>query len=323
MRERYFEAVVLGRRTLTPRICEFRLGAADGSALPMAEAGSHIELRFGGADGRFCRHYSLVGPLTIDEPGEPFWRISVQRENRARGSAFLHDQIRPGARLKVSQPINAFRLARNQAHTLLVAGGVGVTPIYTMARSLRQRQAPFSLMYAGLNRSAMAYVEDLLRLCGDRMTLHETEREGVPDLKALLSVQPEGSVAYICGPGPMIEALRAAGDALRWPRQNIRFELFNAAHRPDDAAFEVATRSGRTIQVGAGVTLLEALEATGIDTLSDCRRGECGLCVTDVVACDGAIDHRDRYLDPTTRDGNTKLAICCSRFQGTRLELDV
>src|SRR4051812_40704344 len=110
MQSKYFDAVVLARRTLTDRIAEFQIAAADGQSLPLAEAGSHIELRFGGDDGRFLRHYSVVGPLGLQEGWEPFWRIAVQRENRSRGSAFIHDHFRAGTRLRISHPMNAFRL---------------------------------------------------------------------------------------------------------------------------------------------------------------------------------------------------------------------
>ncbi len=129
MHARYSDAVVLERHGLTDRIAELRIGSGDGRALPMAEAGSHIELRFGGADGRFLRHYSVVGPLSLDDRTEPFWRIAVQREDRARGSAHIHANFRSGTRLRVSRPIGAFRLARNVPHALLIAGGIGITPM--------------------------------------------------------------------------------------------------------------------------------------------------------------------------------------------------
>jgi ferredoxin-NADP reductase len=323
MSDKYFDAMVLARRALNERIAEFTIGRADGQPLPMAEAGSHIELRFGGDDGRFLRHYSVVGPLTLSEASEPFWRIAVQRENRSRGSAFIHEHFRTGAALKISRPINAFRLSRTQPHTLLVAGGIGVTPMVAMARSLRVRQAPFAMLYAGLRRSAMAYANELEHLCGDRFVLHEAERDGVPDLKTLLAAQPEGAVAYICGPGAMIEALREAGAELGWEGARIRFEVFNAAHRPEDEDFVVQTRSGRIIKVGAGTTILDSLESAGVDTLSDCRRGECGLCITDVVGCDGPIDHRDRYFSEAERAEGQQVAICCSRIKGRVLQLNI
>jgi ferredoxin-NADP reductase len=323
MYDRYFDAVVLSRRVLTDRIAEFEVGAADSAPLPMAEAGSHIELRFGGDDGKFLRHYSVVGPLTLRDKLEPFWRIAVQRENRSRGSAFIHDHFRAGFPLKVSRPISAFRLGRNQPHTLLVTGGIGVTPMLAMARSLRVRKERFSMMYAGLKRSAMAYADELEALCGDRLRLHEAERDGVPDLKALLSSQPDGTVAYICGPGPMIEALREAGRELGWDEARIRYEVFNAAHRPDDVDFEVTLRSGRTIRVGAGTTILDALQVTGVDTLSDCRRGECGLCVTDVIGCNGVVEHRDRFFSDEEHATGDQITICCSRIRGHILQLDI
>jgi ferredoxin-NADP reductase len=320
---KYFEAAVLSRRGLTDRTAEFEIGAADGTPLPMAEAGSHIELRFGGDDGKFLRHYSVVGPLTVSDRPEPFWRIAVQRENRSRGSAFIHEHFRAGASLKVSRPISAFRLVRNQPHTLLIAGGIGITPILAMARSLRVRKEPFSMLYAGLKRPAMAYADELEALCGDRLRLHEAACDGVPDLKALLSSQPERTVAYICGPAPMIEALREAARELDWDEARIRYEVFNAAHRPDDIDFDVKIRSGRTIRVGAGTTILDALEVAGVDTLSDCRRGECGLCVTDVVGCDGGLDHRDRFFSDEEHGRCDQMTICCSRIRGQVLQLDI
>ena len=174
MQDKYLDAVIVGRRHLTDRISEFLMGAADGAALPLAEAGSHVEMRFGGAQGRFLRHYSVVGPLSPDLPPEPFWRIAVQREDRARGSAFIHDNLIVGSPVRVSRPLNAFRLSRHRPHQLLVAGGIGITPIFAMARSLLIRHEEFSAFYAGLDRTAMAYADELEALCGNRLTLHES-----------------------------------------------------------------------------------------------------------------------------------------------------
>ena len=323
MYDKYLDAVVLSRHAVTPRITEFQIGSADGRALPMAEAGSHIELYFGGEDGRFLRHYSVVGQLDLSDELERFWRIAVQREDRSRGSAFIHDSFRAGKRLRISRPMNAFRLSRRQTPTLLVAGGIGITPMFAMARSLRKRNIEFSMLYAGVERSAMAYVNELKDLCGARLTIHEAKRDGIPDLKQLLSDQPPATVAYICGPGLMIDALRDAALNLGWDKERIRFEVFNAAHKPDDQGFEVRLPAGRCVKVGAGTTILDALEAAGVDTLSSCRRGECGLCVTDVGGCDGLIDHRDRYFSEEEHLAGKQIAICCSRIKGRVLELSI
>ncbi|MCK1716424.1 PDR/VanB family oxidoreductase [Bradyrhizobium sp. 141] len=319
----WLDAVVLARRALTGRIAEFCIGRADGRPLPMAESGSHVELHFGGGERHLVRHYSIVGPLTLAGDPEPFWRIAVQREDRGRGSAFIHASFRPGTALRVSPQINAFRLSRHRANTLLIAGGIGVTPMVAMARSLRRRNMEFSMLYAGQDRSAMAYVDELESLCGDRLTLHETKRDGIPGLVRLLSDQPAETVAHVCGPSALIEALRDAAASLGWRKERVRFEVFNAAHRPDDSDFEVRLPTGRRIRVGAGTTILEALELAGVDTLSSCRRGECGLCITDVANCDGELDQRDRYFSTEERRAGRQIAICCSRISGRALVLNI
>jgi ferredoxin-NADP reductase len=323
MQEKYFEAVVMERHALTDRISELKIGAADGRALPMVEAGSHIELRFGGTSGYFLRHYSVVGPLALDGENEPFWRIAVQREDHARGSAFIHENFRKGTNLRVSQPIGAFRLGRNLPHVLLVAGGIGITPILPMMRSLVTRKQSFSMLYAGVTWEAMAYADEVVAMGGDAVRLHQSGRHGVPDLAALLDFQPPGTVAYVCGPSPMIEALRDTARRLGWDDKRVRYEVFNAAHRPDDTDFVVRLRSGRTITVGAGTTILDSLEVAGVDTLSDCRRGECGLCLTDVVDAHDGIDHRDSYLTAEEKVDSGQLTICCSRAMGELLDLDL
>ncbi|NMO91721.1 PDR/VanB family oxidoreductase [Actinomycetospora sp. TBRC 11914] len=323
MNDRYLDAVVLGRRSLTERIAELTLGAADGRPLPMAEAGSHLELRFGGSRGRFLRHYSVVGPLSLDEAHEPFWRIAVQREDRSRGSSYIHQHFRPGTRVTVSRPIGSFRLARNLPHVLLVAGGIGITPILAMMRSLLVRRQSFTVFYGGLDRAAMAYVDEVEAMGGDAVTIHEGRRDGHPDLDALLAWQPPGTTVYVCGPGPMIDGLRDAAVARGWDPDRVRYEVFNAAHRPEDTDFAVRLATGRVVEVGAGTTILDALERAGVDTLSDCRRGECGLCLTDVLDPHEGIDHRDSYLTIDERCASTQLTICCSRAKGGLVDLDL
>jgi ferredoxin-NADP reductase len=323
VQHRYFEAVVMERHALTDRISEFLIGAADGRALPVAEAGSHIELRFGGTRGYFLRHYSVVGPLALDDKNEPFWRIAVQREDHSRGSAFIHENFRKGTRVKVSQPIGAFRLGRNLPHALLVAGGIGITPILPMMRSLVIRKQSFSMLYAGMTRETMAYADEVVAVGGDAVRLHQSGRHGVPDLAGLLNFQPPGTVAYVCGPGPMIDALRQVARRLGWDDKRVRYEVFNAAHRPEDTDFAVRLRSGRIVEVGAGTTILDALEIAGVDTLSDCRRGECGLCLTDVLDGHDGIDHRDSYLTAEEKADSNQLTICCSRAKGQLLDLDL
>jgi ferredoxin-NADP reductase len=317
-------AKVLARRRLTDRISEFLIGAEDGSPLAPGEAGSHIELRFGGPSGRFLRHYSLVGPLAPGHAPEPFWRIAVQREDRSRGSAFIHATFRNGTRLQVSFPIGTFRLAHDAPKVLLIAGGVGITPILPMLRSLSLRQRPFEMLYAGTERGEMAYADEVKAISGSNVHFHQAKLSGNPDLRGLLHRQPDGTIAYICGPGPMIDALTMAGAEMGWPSDRIRNEVFNVAHRPTDAGLTVELRGLQRVEVGAGTTILDAFDGVGIDTLSDCRRGECGLCVTDVLPGPAIIDHRDSFLTAAERAEGRKICICCSRVaNGETLKLDM
>lgn len=323
MSARYSDAVILSRRDLTDRISEFTIGRADGESLPPSRAGAHVELRFGGQDGRFLRHYSLLGPLQLDARPEGFWRIAVQREGRRRGSDYIHRHFRPGTRLQISAEISPFRLAQAETHVLLVAGGIGITAMLPMLRSCVIRQVPVTMLYAGRSRGEMAFADQAQAMGGERVTLHDQSALGRhPDLAALLAAQPDGTTAYCCGPPAMIEGLRAAAVRLGWPPGRVRYEIFNAAHHPEDTELTVRTASGRDVRVGAGTTILDALEMAGVDTLSDCRRGECGLCVTR-LSRSAPIDHRDRYLTEDERRRMDQLAICCSRPVGGLIELDI
>ena len=236
----------------------------------------------------------------------------MQRENRSRGSAFIHEHFRAGTPLKISRPINAFRLSRNQPHTLLVAGGIGITPMVAMARSLRVRQAPFSMMYAGLKRSTMAYAGDLEVLCGDSLILHEAERDGVPDLKGLLAAQPRDIVVYICGPGAMMRPCarpdgrlggmtRASVSKSSTPRISLTTKTFWSGF-----LLVGPSKSARERQFW---TRWRAPVST------PCRLPPRRMrpCVTDVVGCDGLLDHRDRYFSEAEHGQGKQITICCSR----------
>lgn len=321
---RYKSATVLERRALTDRICEFTLGMADGSPLPPARAGSHIELKFGGQNGQFLRHYSLVGPLTNSSENEATWRIAVQRENRSRGSDYIHRHFSVGTKVNISQAMSPFRLSSEDRPVLLVAGGIGITAILPMLRSCVIRNRDVSMLYVGRSRDAMAYVDEIEALGGDAVTVHDEASLGTrPDLDQLLAQQPPETTVYVCGPPSLIEGIRQAAQHLGWSPDQVRHEIFNAAHKPEDHAVTVRTSSGLEVPVAPGSTLLEALESAGVETFSDCRRGECGLCITSVRDSSCSIDHRDRFLTEEQKRSNQKIAICCSRPNADLIELDI
>ncbi|MES2190420.1 MAG: PDR/VanB family oxidoreductase [Pseudomonadota bacterium] len=318
-------AVVVSAVTpLTPRIREYLLAAADGRPLPAYEAGSHIEVLINpDGIGETVRHYSLVGGTETMDDGRSAYRIAVQREDRARGSAYIHHTLEVGSQLAVSPPKNEFRLDHRDNKSLLMAGGIGITPIFAMLRSLVQRRRPFEIAYTGRSRSEMAYVDAVERLAGPHAHIYCNDEGGLLDVKALLAAQPANTSVYVCGPAGLIDGVRAAAAALGWDPQRVRSELFTPPPTGDEVAFNVVLKkSGQTIRVGANTSILDALKNTGHHPLFDCRRGECGLCPLAVLEADGPLVHRDRYLSDDEKSSGKTLCVCVSRLQGSRLVLD-
>lgn len=320
-----FDVVVAGLRDLTPRVREFLLRSADGKPLPDYAAGAHVALHTVSTErGLIVRHYSLVGGNGLTDDARNTYRIAVQREDHARGSAHIHATFQLGTALRIGPPINNFPLDRRDQQVLLIAGGIGITPIYSMARSLVRRHRPFQVFYAGRHAQFMAYHDDLQQLAGQSARFHYSDSQGHPDLVALLHDQPEGTTAYVCGPSRMIEATRAAAAQLGWHPDRVRSEMFGAGFSGLATPFEVRLqRSGRSVQVGADVSILDALLNDGVPVLWDCRRGECGLCPLPVVSADSGIEHHDRYLSNEEKSAGETLCICVSRIRGKQLVLDL
>jgi ferredoxin-NADP reductase len=327
MAHKHLKVLVSGIRQLTPRIREYQFTSIDGRPMPEYSPGSHIAIHTGNEQtGPLVRHYSLIGGSELRDDARNTYRIAVQREDRGGGSAHIHANFEPGTRLEVSIPANNFPLDRRDGHVLLLAGGIGITPIYAMARSLARRQRDFSVVYAGRDVDHMAYHDELLRVAGARARIHTSGLADSArlDMDALMKAQPPGSVAYVCGPAAMVQATRDAATAAGWPEERVRSELFGTGFSGDEVAFEVfLRRSQRVVPVAKDVTILDALVAAKVDLLWDCRRGECGLCQQTVLASDGALVHRDRYLSDEERAACDAMCVCVSRTRGSRLELDL
>lgn len=319
-----FQVQVSAVRQLTDRVREFLLTQVDGSPLPSYSAGSHIAVHTVSPErGLIVRHYSLVGGADLNDDARHTYRIAVQREDHARGSAHIHATFEVGTRLQIGPPTNNFPLDRRDQNVLLIAGGIGITPIFSMARSLARRRCDYRVFYAGRQAAGMAYHDELRQLAGDHVRFHTSDSQGQPDLQGLLRSQPEGTAVYVCGPKPMIDATHAAAAAIGWAPERVRSEMFTAAISGDARPFSVhLQRSGKTVQVGSDVSILDALLAEGVPVLWDCRRGECGLCPLSVVKADGGIEHHDHYLTPEEKASDQTLCICVSRARGSTLVLD-
>ncbi|WP_062644239.1 PDR/VanB family oxidoreductase [Streptomyces maremycinicus] len=282
-----------------------------GEPLPAWEPGAHVDLVLGPG---LERPYSLCG----DPADRRAWRIAVLREPAGRGgSAHVHEQLRPGDKVRVRGPRNHFAL-RPAAGYRFVAGGIGITPILPMLAAAEAAGAEWSLLYGGRTRGSMAFAGELARY-GDRVTVAPQDETGLLDLGSVLDALPEGTLVYCCGPTPLLDAVQE-----RCPADVLRVERFQARDEPagEEGEFEVElARSGRTLTVAAGVSVLDTVRAAGVEVLYSCTEGTCGTCETDVL--EGTPEHRDCVLSPQEREAGETMMICVSRCRGRKLVLDL
>jgi len=288
---------------------------AKGRPLPRWSAGAHVELVLDGYD----RKYSLCG--RADASG---YDLAILREDAGRGgSRYIHDHIRDGMELRLRGPSNLFRLDEDAPAHVLIAGGIGITPIIAMADRLKALGKPYAIHYCGRSRATMALLERLEADHGDHLHVHSKDDGSRADLAAIVAALPEGGQIYCCGPERMITALEdLTADK---PEGTFHFEHFSAHDTGLDPekeqGFEVELKdSGLTLQVAADQTMLDAILAAGIDVASDCCEGLCGSC--EVTVIEGDIDHRDMVLTRGERAENRRMMTCCSRAKnGGRIKL--
>jgi ferredoxin-NADP reductase len=315
-------------RALNPLIRMLRLRAEDGGALPGFAAGAHIRVQVSLPGGTTdWRHYSLINFATArnatNAPTE--YVIAVRKEADGRGgSRFMHEQLKEGDTLAIEAPKNDFPLHTGPGGSVLVAGGIGVTPLATMAARRRAEEAPVRMHYAGRSRELMAFLPELQDLLGDDLRVHADAEAGAPlDVEALLDTVPAGDRLYVCGPKVMLDAVLARTQARGWEHDRVHFELFTEpVAEAGDQPFEVElAQSGRRFIVAADQSILDCLIDNGCDPMFDCKRGECGVCAVPVI--EGEIDHRDYVLTAREKAEGNVMQICISRAKGARLVLDL
>ena len=301
-------------------IKSYEFVAPDGSELPAFTAGAHLDVHL---PGGLVRQYSLA-----NDPGERNrYLVAVLREGTGRGgSTDMHDNVREGDLLEIGGPRNNFPLSDLAQHHLLIAGGIGITPMMAMLRELSGRGAAYSLHYCTRSVEKTAFMGELEAppFAGNVRFHHD---QGDPskglDVAALLRPVEAGTHVYCCGPTGLMGAVRAAAE--HWPHGTVHFEYFSVdpgalePHGPD-TAFEVEIESsGEIYRVPADKTIMEVLRDNGHDVPSACEEGICGTCLTEVVS--GEIDHRDLVLDDDEKEANDLMTVCCSRAKGPRLKL--
>lgn len=310
-------ARVAATRDLTPHVREFVL-TPDGAAAERWTPGAHLQVRLTVDAREYTRNYSLIG-----SPEEAAgYRIAVKRLDEGLGGSRAMWQLAEGDGLEVGTPQNHFPLSFAAPATLLVAGGIGITPMVSMAQALVRRGQPVRLLYAARSDSELAYGETLREMLGEGLVTCVSGRGERLDLASEIDALPMGSQAYVCGPAKLLDDMRARWLDAGHPLPSLRFETFGSGGRLHSAGFQVdLPRHGAHIDVPPDQPLLDALEAAGIEVMSDCRRGECGLCAMDVLSLEGQIDHRDVFLSEREKQENTRICACVSRVVG-RVTLD-
>jgi ferredoxin-NADP reductase len=293
----------------------FEFRRTDGRALPSYEPGAHVDVHL---PGGLIRQYSIVDPPA---DGVHRYVVGIKRDPKSRGgSVAAHDRLRVGAMVEVGAPRNHFPLDEQAAHSVFVAGGIGITPIACMVQRLRARGRPWSLHYAVRTRAEAALLD---RVGGPGLHLHVDDEQGgaLLDVAALVATLPPSASVYCCGPQPLIDAFEAA--VRRRPELPWFVEHFApAAPVALDGGFSVRlVASDKTVLVPPGQTILEAVRAVGVRVPSSCEQGICGTCETTVLA--GTPDHRDSLLSDEEKRSNKVMMICCSGSLGPELVLDL
>jgi len=313
--------MVRGIRRQAEGVHAFELEHPDGLSLPEIEAGAHVDVHL---PGGVVRSYSLAN----DPADRSHWMLGVLREAAGRGgSRAMHEQVRVGDTVTIGWPRNAFGLADGATHSVLLAGGIGITPLKAMAHTLANRGESFELHYCARSQRHAAFVSELRSLVpAGHLHLHfdEGDRSKSLDIAALLQNVPAGTHVYYCGPGGFMDACTEATNHL--PRDSVHSERFKAPERPPadtDApagSFEVVlARSGDTVQVLPEQTIVRALEVAGHRVPTSCLSGLCGSCKVEYL--EGEVDHQDYIL--SDEEKTHCLTTCVSRARGARLVLDL
>ncbi|WP_432181559.1 PDR/VanB family oxidoreductase [Streptomyces sp. NBC_00063] len=281
--------------------------------------GSHLDVAVRLPTGPETRSYSLVD-LGHDDG---LLRIAVRKEPDGRGgSAWMH-RLRPGDEVEVTGPLDEFPLTPGPAPSLLLAAGVGITPVLGLARALKARGGDYRVLYTGRARPDMAFTDALEAAHGARATVVESTQRGRVRAHDVISTLSPDGVLYVCGPMALLKDVRRVWEQDGRAPANLRFETFATSGALPARHFRVDVPSrGVSVDVPVGTSMLDALQEAGVELMYDCRRGECGLCRVRVLAAEGTVDHRDVFLSARQKNAGRHMCACVSRVAGTRVTID-
>lgn len=311
--------VITSVQQLTPKVRSYQLRHPLGEALPNVTAGAHLSVPVMLADGLASkRNYSISSTPSQNN----YYEIAVLHEAEGKGgSRFIHEHYQLGLQLQCGLPRNDFALHNEDIPAVLIAGGIGITPILAMARKLKQSGHAFHLHYIGRTLNEMAYAETLQHEFDERLTLHISTQQAVNLEKILLEVAHD-ALFYVCGSERLLKGFQQVALSLGISETRLHFERFSAPDTLNAQAIEVELRrSGKILHVNPDVSILSAVEAAGVKTLSDCKVGNCGTCAVNVL--EGIPQHLDSALTERERTQGKKMCICISRANTPKLVLDL
>jgi dimethylamine monooxygenase subunit B len=310
---------VVAIEQVTPLIKHFTLKAVDGCALPAYSGGSHIIVVMQDPQRVHRNPYSLLSsPHQLEA-----YEIGVRRMEESRGgSHFMHDTVRIGSRLEIAHPVNLFALDKIARKHVLIAGGIGITPFLAQLEDLHDGAAPYELHYSVRSPEHAAFLARLREREGDRLKMYYDSENQSIDFDGLLSQQPLGTHVYICGPAGFINRVIDTARRFGWSDSHIHWEQFSAP--PVGDAFDVfLARTKLTVHIPSDRSLLESIEAAGVEVPYLCRGGVCGFCQTRVLELEGELLHNDHFLSDADKAQRNTIMPCVSRARCTSLVLDL
>ncbi|HEX4106994.1 MAG TPA: PDR/VanB family oxidoreductase [Solirubrobacteraceae bacterium] len=318
VQEHEADLVVDAREEIAEGVVALTLADPTGATLPAWTPGAHVDLIL---TPELTRQYSLCSSLA-----DTFrWKVGVLRDPSSRGgSDHIHDSVQQGDTVRVRGPRNHFPLVRS-ARYQFIAGGIGVTPMLPMIQTAEAIGADWHLLYGGRSRASMGFLPELSAY-GEHVALWPQDEHGLLDLPAVLGTPHPETLVYSCGPEALLSAVEQG--CTSWPAGALHIERFAAKALDASEApgaleeFEiVCQRSGVTLKVSAGVSVLDALEEAKINVMGSCREGVCGSCEAEVL--EGVPDHRDSVLSDDEKAANDVIMTCVSRSLSERLVLDL
>ncbi|MEC9262091.1 MAG: PDR/VanB family oxidoreductase [Pseudomonadota bacterium] len=312
------DVVIDKREVHSDDIVILDLVSKDGKPLPPFEAGAHVDVHI---TGGIIRQYSLAG----DPAENSRYRLGILNDPNSRGgSAAVFEMFLPGKTITISSPKNLFPLQQSATKSILIAGGIGITPILSMAYALKAAGKPFEVHYCLRNESAGGFKQELRENFGENVHFHFNNESGLTSMKPQDVLQPvdANTHMYVCGPTGFLDWVLTQAAEVGYQSHQRHYEFFSAEVDTQGDAFEVhCAKSQIDIKVLEGESIATALKKAGIKVSMSCEEGVCGTCITDVL--DGTPDHRDHFLTDEEKEDNDQIAVCCSRSLTPSITLDI